>query len=208
MSKRLPEGISLRHVPSRPSRSGDRCRCTPRYQAQALEPARSQAPHSHLPDACGGQELALRRARRPPTRHPACRWRCHPQPGCRRVAQRRAGGSRAQPIRRSLQAVRPARLRAVAACPAPPRARRRKAQRHPPLGRSAARQSDDERRPWREHCPQLVDAAASDLPAGARARRGCRQPDKRRPAPRRPRQAGADRFTDRGRAAHRRPPAA
>ena len=38
MSKRLPEGISLRHARSCPSRSGDRCRCTPRYQAQAWSP--------------------------------------------------------------------------------------------------------------------------------------------------------------------------
>ena len=38
MSKRLPEGISLRHARSCPSRSGNRCRCTPRYQAQAWSP--------------------------------------------------------------------------------------------------------------------------------------------------------------------------
>ena len=31
--------------------------------SSGLELARSQASHSHLPDACGGQELALRRAR-------------------------------------------------------------------------------------------------------------------------------------------------
>src|ERR687893_2361789 len=38
MSKRLPEGISLRHARSCPSRSGEGCRCTPRYQAQAWSP--------------------------------------------------------------------------------------------------------------------------------------------------------------------------
>jgi integrase len=38
MAKRLPEGISLRHARSCPSRSGGRCRCTPRYQAQAWSP--------------------------------------------------------------------------------------------------------------------------------------------------------------------------
>lgn len=35
MSKRLPEGISLRHQRTCPSREGNRCRCTPSYQAQA-----------------------------------------------------------------------------------------------------------------------------------------------------------------------------
>jgi integrase len=38
MAKRLSEGISLRHARSCPSRSGGRCRCTPRYQAQAWSP--------------------------------------------------------------------------------------------------------------------------------------------------------------------------
>ena len=38
MAKRLPEGISLRHARSCPSRSGGRCRCAPRYQAQAWSP--------------------------------------------------------------------------------------------------------------------------------------------------------------------------
>jgi integrase len=38
MAKRLPEGISVRHARSCPSRSGGRCRCTPRYQAQAWSP--------------------------------------------------------------------------------------------------------------------------------------------------------------------------
>ncbi len=38
MSKRLPEGISLRHARSCPSRYGEGCRCTPRYQAQAWSP--------------------------------------------------------------------------------------------------------------------------------------------------------------------------
>lgn len=38
MAKRLPEGISLRHARSCPARSGERCRCTPRYQAQAWSP--------------------------------------------------------------------------------------------------------------------------------------------------------------------------
>jgi integrase len=38
MAKRLPEGISLRHARSCPSRSGGRCRCTPTYQAQAWSP--------------------------------------------------------------------------------------------------------------------------------------------------------------------------
>jgi integrase len=38
MAKRLPEGISLRHARSCPSRSGGRCRCAPTYQAQAWSP--------------------------------------------------------------------------------------------------------------------------------------------------------------------------
>ncbi len=38
MAKRLPEGISLRHARSCPTRSGGRCRCAPRYQAQAWSP--------------------------------------------------------------------------------------------------------------------------------------------------------------------------
>ena len=47
---------------------------------------------------------------------------------------------------------------------APPGARRRQALRHPSLRPSAARQSDDGRRPGAEHDPQLADAAARDLP--------------------------------------------
>ena len=35
MRTRLPEGISLRHQRTCPSREGNRCRCTPSYQAQA-----------------------------------------------------------------------------------------------------------------------------------------------------------------------------
>jgi integrase len=38
MGRRLPEGISARHARSCPSRSGGRCACTPRYQAQAWSP--------------------------------------------------------------------------------------------------------------------------------------------------------------------------
>jgi integrase len=38
MAKGLPEGISLRHARSCPSRSGGRCRCAPTYQAQAWSP--------------------------------------------------------------------------------------------------------------------------------------------------------------------------
>ncbi|MGH2824047.1 MAG: hypothetical protein ACRDLY_13695, partial [Thermoleophilaceae bacterium] len=38
MGKRLPEGISVRHARSCPSRSGGRCRCAPTYQAQAWSP--------------------------------------------------------------------------------------------------------------------------------------------------------------------------
>ena len=38
MAKRLPEGISLRHARSCPSRSGGRCRCALDYQAQAWSP--------------------------------------------------------------------------------------------------------------------------------------------------------------------------
>src|SRR5918998_3917898 len=38
MARRLPEGISLRHARSCPSRSGGRCRCAPTYQAQTWSP--------------------------------------------------------------------------------------------------------------------------------------------------------------------------
>ncbi|MGH3118310.1 MAG: tyrosine-type recombinase/integrase [Gaiellales bacterium] len=38
MSKRLPEGITLRHQRTCPNRDGGRCRCTPTYQAQAWSP--------------------------------------------------------------------------------------------------------------------------------------------------------------------------
>src|SRR4051812_17605265 len=38
MTRRLPEGISVRHARSCPARSGERCRCSPSYQAQVWSP--------------------------------------------------------------------------------------------------------------------------------------------------------------------------
>ena len=75
MSKRLPEGISLRHARSCPSRSGDRCRCTPRYQAQAWSPRDRK-----------------RLTRTFPTLAAARSWRYDALVGLRRGTLRAAGG--------------------------------------------------------------------------------------------------------------------
>jgi integrase len=128
MAKRLPEGTSLRHARSCPSRSGGRCRCAPTYQAQAWSPRDRKrltrtfptlaAARSWRYDALVGlRHGTLRAAGSVTVRQAADDWLAAAQAGLVR-----------NPLGRSLQAVGVTGVRAVAPRPPPAGPRRRQAQ--------------------------------------------------------------------------------